>query len=367
MSNPIDTGSEPLATTAGADNTPLELPTSLPYTEGKPALSGLLRQQLDSFQVEEILGFEPEGCGEHVFLFIEKRGLNTEQVAQQLARLSGLALRQVSYSGMKDRNATTRQWFSVHLPGSAAPDFSVLNGEQLTVLQQCRHLRKLRRGAHRGNQFTICLSEIEGDRAGCDQALARLSQQGFPNYFGEQRFGRGGQNLRSAQALFAGTLKAKKHLRGIYLSAARAYLFNEILSERVRQNTWNTLLEGDLPILNGSNSIFVPDGEDLSPRLASGDIHPSGAMYGEPSKLQVAAEVASVETAVFNRYPQLTAGLQRMGLKAERRALRTVPQQLSASWQQDSLTLTFTLPSGTFATALLRELVCYRVADTRPR
>jgi len=234
-------------------------------------------------------------------------------------------------------------------------------------LQQRRHLRKLRRGAHRGNQFTICLSEIAGDRGACDRAIARLSQQGFPNYFGEQRFGRGGQNLRSAQALFAGTLKPKKHLRGIYLSAARSYLFNEILSERVRRGNWNALLEGELPILNGSNSIFSPGAEDLSPRLASGDIHPSGAMYGEPSKLQVGAEVAAVETEVFNRYPQLTGGLERMGLKAERRALRTVPQQLSGSWGHDSLTLTFVLPSGTFATALVRELVCYRLGESHRR
>ena len=350
------------STAAAADNASLKLPASLPYATGKPALSGLLRQQLDSFQVEEVLGFEPEGEGEHVFLFIEKRGLNTEQVVQQLARLAGLPLRQISYSGMKDRNAVTRQWFSVHLPGIDTVDFSQLNSTQLTVLRQRRHLRKLRRGVHQGNQFTICLSEIEGDRDACDRSLQRLSQQGFPNYFGEQRFGRGGQNLHSAEALFAGTFKPKKHLRGIYLSAARAYLFNEILSQRVRQGNWNSSLEGELLILNGSNSVFAAGTEDLSQRLCSGDIHPSGALFGEPSKLQAGGEVAKLETEVLSGYPQLTAGLTRMGLKAERRALRTLPQGLSASWGPHNLTLTFTLPSGTFATALLREMICYRVA-----
>jgi len=119
MSNPTAPQGTAASTLRSANSTNIELPLSLPYAEGEPVLSGLLRQQLDSFQVEEVLGFEPEGDGEHLFLFIEKRGLNTEQVAQQLARLAGLPMRQISYSGMKDRNAITRQWFSVHLPPAA--------------------------------------------------------------------------------------------------------------------------------------------------------------------------------------------------------------------------------------------------------
>lgn len=338
---------------------------SLPYSTECPNVSGVLRQQIDYFQVEEVLGFEPEGDGEHVFIYIEKKALNTQEVAQKLAVFAGLPLRQISYSGMKDRNAITRQWFSVHIPGNKNINFSELNNDNLTVLKQQRHLRKLRRGTHRGNRFSIILTNTGAalDKEIFKEKVQRISIDGFPNYFGEQRFGRGGQNLQKAQAWFNGEFKPKRHLRGIYLSAVRSFLFNQVLASRVIDRTWNTIMPGELVMLNGTNSVFLHKDEELGQRLVAGDIHPTGPMYGKTVKLMPGKIVSELEAKILGQYPNLTAGLEQNGLKSERRSLRVIPQMLESDWKNDQIHLTFTLPSGSFATALVRELVNYTITE----
>ncbi|MCP3908673.1 MAG: tRNA pseudouridine(13) synthase TruD [Oceanicoccus sp.] len=339
--------------------------TPLPYayTE-QPLLTGLLRRQPEDFIVEEVLGFEPEGEGEHIFLWIEKTGLNTQQVADRIARLAKLPARQISYSGMKDRNAVTRQWFSVHLPGNKTLDWQQLNDQQVSVLKTVRHLRKLRRGVHKANRFTIRLTELEGDTAGLEQRLGAMGEQGVPNYFGEQRFGFDGANLVKAQQLFAGSFKARRHQRGIYLSAARAYLFNQLLASRVTAKNWNSLLDGELLMLAGSHSVFPQTSEqNLAQRLSTADIHLTGPLYGKPASLSCAGAVADLEQAILSKYSDLLAGLEQEGLKAERRALRSIPQGLSWSLSERQLEVSFSLDSGCFATAVVRELANYR----RPR
>lgn len=347
----------------------------LPYVNAGPDFVGNLRQRPEYFQVEEILGFEPAGEGEHVFLFVEKTTLNTQQVANKLADNAKVPLRQVSYAGMKDRNAITRQWFSVHLPGNSEIDFSSINSDQLTVLKQERHLRKLRRGVHKGNKFEITLSNIKNRACGSDgdkpfekidqvefgQRISLMSSQGFPNYFGEQRFGRNGSNLEEVEKWFAGSLKPKKHQRGLYLSTARSFLFNQVLAERVREKNWDIATSGELLMLNGTQSVFPQGQDNLEARIRSGDLHPTGPMYGKSGKLMPEEDVAGLETRLLNEYVSLTRGLELHGLKAERRALRVIPTDLKHTWSDDQIRLTFSLPRGCYATALVRELVSYQV------
>ncbi|MFA7554084.1 MAG: tRNA pseudouridine(13) synthase TruD [Spongiibacteraceae bacterium] len=340
-----------------------------PYAYGEPAVTGVLRQSAEDFYVEEILGFEPEGEGEHVFIWVEKIGLNTQQVADSLARLAKVPARQVSYSGMKDRNAVTRQWFGVHLPGNHSYDWESLNSDQLKILQVARHLRKLRRGVHKANRFVIKLSELAlaaGEleiEADIQRRLALITAQGVPNYFGEQRFGHGGANLTKAQQLFSGSFKVKRHQRGIYLSAARSHLFNQLLAARVTANNWNSLLAGELLMLNGTHSVFAQrDEENLAARLADGDIHLSGPLYGKATALCCEAEVAELEQQILAAFPEFLVGLKKEGLKAERRALRVIPQDMQCTFSGDSVELAFSLPSGCFATSVVRELVHYRLS-----
>lgn len=346
--------------------TPLELPHAWPY----PRPQGVLRFQPVDFQVEERLGFEPSGEGEHAFLWIEKTDLNTADVAVRLAKLAGVAKHQVGFSGLKDRHAVTRQWFSVHLPGRSHPDWQSMDSEQLSVLQVTRHKKKLRRGVHRDNHFVIRVRELQGDLQALGEVVGRIGAEGVPNYFGEQRFGLGGDNVNKARAWFRGQLRPGRNQRGFYLSAVRSQLFNQVLAHRVQAGNWNTALPGELCMLAGSHSLVSADAIDaqaLATRLREGDLHPTGPLWGRPGKLAPGADALALEQGLLTD-TELLRGLEQQGVESARRALRVIPQALA--WQvepadgEPSLRVEFSLPSGCFATAVMRELLGYRIAST---
>ncbi len=330
----------------------------LPHALGGPPLCGLLRQTAQDFQVEEVLGFEPDGEGEHAMLQIRKTGLNTEEVTRRIARHAGVRTGDVGYCGLKDRHAVTSQWLSVGLAGRQEPDWTSLNGSGLEVLSVSRQRRKLKRGTGRGNRFTILIREIDGDRDAALQRLEAMDALGVPNYFGEQRFGREYGNLEQAERLFRGEIKRlRPHLRGLYLSAARSQLFNEILALRVRDGSWNQILPGDVMQLAGSRSWFSvaePDADSLR-RVRAFDIHPTGPLWGR-GDLPSADRVAALELEHAGRFDTWCRGLESFGLKQERRALRLPVHEFKWSWEDHSLRLSFRLPAGAFATTVIREL-----------
>jgi tRNA pseudouridine13 synthase len=331
----------------------------LPYAFGGPPLGGRLRATTADFQVEEVLGFEPDGEGEHALLLVRKIGLNTDELARQLARLAGLRPRDVGYCGLKDRNAVTSQWFSLGLAGREEPDWAELDSERVQVLGAHRHRRKLRRGAARGNRFRIRITDAAGERDAAEERLTTLRKQGAPNYFGEQRFGRDYGNLERAEQLFQGTLKrVNPHQRGLYLSAARSQIFNELLAQRVRAGSWSRALPGDLMQLEGSHSWFPvaePDAE-IARRVEDGDIQPTGPLWGRGA-VPSSGLPATVEQELAERFASWCHGLERFGLKQDRRSLRVPLHELEWAWGDASLEVGFRLPSGCYATSVLRELV----------
>jgi tRNA pseudouridine13 synthase len=330
---------------------------------GDTRASGRLRVTPEDFQVTEIPLLEPDGDGEHVWLLVRKRLQNTADVAATLARSAGVPLRDVSYAGLKDRQAVTDQWFSVHLPGSAAPDWSVLKSPDISILREARHSRKLRRGALRGNRFRIMVHDLIADPEQLRQRLETIAAAGVPNYFGEQRFGRDGSNLRTAERLFRNPrMRLSRHQRGLVLSAARSQLFNAVLSRRVSEGSWNRALPGDALQLQGSHSYFVATAIDaeLQQRVADHDVHATGPLHGRGAA-PVAGEPLALEKAVLAGYEDWLAGLEAAGLKQERRALRLTVDDLE--WRQpaaDALCLEFSLPAGAYATSVLRELLSVR-------
>jgi len=336
---------------------PAAYPLDWHYAHGGPGCRGVLKQQPADFVVEELLPFAPEGCGEHVFLHIENANDNTGYIARSLARLAGVRSHDVGFAGLKDRYGLTRQWFSVWLPGKPEPEWQTLQSDNLRILAIARHARKLKRGSLSGNRFAITIRDFLGDRARCERQLRTISSEGFPNYFGEQRFGHGGTNIAGAQALFKGA-KVERELRSLYLSAARSLLFNRVLSERVKSANWNIVLSGDVLNLAGSNSRFACDtvDETLLERLRAGDIHPTGPLWGQ-GELPSRAGVAELERVIAASTPDLSAGLAAAGLLQDRRSLRVIPKALSWFFSDTSLQLSFELPAGGYATALLREIV----------
>ena len=329
----------------------------LAYAHGEPVMRAKIRSQPEDFFVEEIDSFPASGSGEHLLLSIEKREKNTAEVAQKIARWAGVADSAVSYAGLKDRNAVTRQRFSVWLPKKTAPDLTGLAQEGVRLLAGHWHSRKLPRGALAGNRFVLCLREVAGEREAIEARLAAIASMGVPNYFGEQRFGCDGENLEKARAMFAGR-RVKRELRSILLSAARSEIFNQILAVRVQAGNWNQALEGEVFMLAGSQSIFGPEplDEAIQTRLAAFDIHPTGALWGR-GELRSQQSLAALETRIAAQHPDLCAGLEQAGLKQERRSLRLMPENFTWQWlAPDVLQFAFQLPPGSYATTVLREL-----------
>jgi len=331
--------------------------TELPFAFGAPPLRARLRTAPDDFVVEEILGYEPDGAGEHAFLLVEKRGANTDWVARELAKFAGTSPMNVGYAGLKDRHAVTRQAFTVQLPGKADPDWSAFPHAEVSIRSLGRHSRKLKRGALRGNRFVLVLREIEGDRAGAEARLAAIAARGVPNYFGEQRFGLGGGNVAQARAMFGGR-RVDRDKRSILLSAARSHIFNGVLAERVAGGTWDAPMDGEIWALEGSRSWFGPEefNDTLAERLARFDIHPSGPLWGR-GDTPAAGAVAELERAVAARDEDLAAGLADARMDQERRALRLQPRDFAWRWlDHGALEVSFGLPAGAYATTVIREL-----------
>jgi len=332
----------------------------LAYALGKPEASGVIRSQPEDFQVDEDLGFELTGEGEHACLHIRKRNANTDFIAKQIARLAGVKNMDVSYAGLKDRNAVTTQWFSIYLSSKPEPDWTQLNCDEVEVIAVKRHNRKLRRGSLKGNHFKLVVRELQGDTSLLEQRLQTISNSGVPNYFGEQRFGR--DNLAKATGLFNAEFKVKdRNKRSMYLSAARSAIFNEVLSKRVAAASWNQAVEGDLMMLDGSHSVFSVEtvDDEIKRRIAEFDIHPTGSLWGR-GRLATAAAAQQLEQQCADSFALFCDGLEKAGMKQERRALRLPVSNLEWQLDDNSLSLSFFLSSGSYATSVLREIVLCR-------
>jgi tRNA pseudouridine13 synthase len=331
----------------------------LPLAFGGAAGRARLRVEPEDFQVDEQLGFEPAGVGPHALLRVRKRLANTEWVARELARAARVRPFDVGYAGMKDRRAVTTQWFTVPLGKTTAESWLGAQGEGWQVIEAHAHGRKLPRGALAGNRFSLRLRQFEGDRDRCLELLRLVGERGTPNGFGPQRFGR---ELGNLQVALAAAQRAAERggepLRGMVLSAARSLIFNAVLAERIAQRSWNTLGAGDLANLDGRNSVFAVDGLDatLSARVAALDLHPTGPLHGEGG-LQPAGDVAALEQQVLAQYGELGAAILQSRVEAARRPLRVALRQLEAGFDGDTLQLGFELRGGSFATAVLREIV----------
>jgi len=342
---------------------PNPLMNSLAYANGESRCTGVYKVQPQDFVVEEQIAFSLSGEGEHLWCWVEKTGENTDWVSHQLAKWAGVPTSRIGVAGQKDRHAVTRQWFSIQLPGMDDPNPEDLGLDSVKILKMVRHQRKLQTGGLKGNRFELVIREIKGECDGLESRLEAIKIHGVPNYFGEQRFGNQGRNLPKATEFFSGALtRVKRNQKSMYISAARSWLFNLILSERIQQGTWNQFVAGDVVQLDGSSKWFEDDGsENLAERVQQLDLHPTGAMVGRgelPSKLSVLA----LEQTILESFSEWIEGLEKLGLKQDRRALRVMPEDVAWQWlesgaEEKRLKVCFSLPSGSYATMVLRELL----------
>lgn len=341
----------------------------------KPIHSAYFKQFPQDFVVTEIMDFADNlsGAGEHLWLYIKKTGINTQFLIKQLAECMGVPIKDIGYSGLKDRHAVTYQWLSIRLPKTSDSKFienyiNTNTGEQenIVIIRQHWHNKKLMRGTHSANTFEILLRSVVGNQAIIDECLSVLQKTGIPNFFGEQRFGHQDNNLEKAQDFAQKILKQKSIKRKLneqqsfLISVMRSFIFNQILEKRVADNTWNKAIVGDVFNLNGTGSVFVADIDDeINKRIKMGDIHPTAPLFGVAGKVGAMGQALAIEQEVLNEPMCQLFGqaLLKQGISAMRRPLRVMVDGLVWEWRDDGLLLRFGLPSGAFATSLLGWLV----------
>lgn len=328
----------------------------LPRFFGQPAVKGVIRHEPGDFRVRESLAFDLSDTGEHLYLLVRKTGQNTRWVARQLAHVLNLPFRSVGYAGMKDRHAVAEQWFSVHLPGRADPGRISIDGVE--VLARRRHGTKLRIGALNGNRFSIVLRDLTGDMEELARRLTGLRDGFVPNYFGAQRFGRGGANLDLLGKLGERTIGSLgRESRSFALSALRSALFNNYLARRIESNSANRPMCGEI--------VYGEEGYRHEPdvRARRGEFRPTGLLWGAGESRATGA-ASEDECAFFAQYPAATKLLASRQLRMIRRPLMIRPAGLEWQFEDRRATLSFSLGRGQFATAVLRE--CLTWPDDSP-
>ena len=295
------------------------------------------KRRPEEFRVTELSSSVWDNRAIHTYLWLQKRDRSTIDVVRQLAQASQQPESSIGYAGMKDRFAITRQWLSVPSTAFAAVQAEIEQDVSLDLLATAAHGRKLRRGELRGNRFVVQLhhaSRID------DAVLEKLARLGAPNYFGAQRFGHNQQNLERAkqwleqrQTPRGRGRQIKAFTKGLHLSVLRSFLFNEVLAARVRDMSWDRIIDGDLCVGANATAPLWGRGRSASAGLA-----------------------AQTESQALQPHSALCDGLEFAGVQQARRPLIMRPLQLRWQRAAETLTLCFDLPSGSYATSLLSEL-----------
>jgi tRNA pseudouridine13 synthase len=329
-------------------------PKAYPETYAK----GMLKLRPEDFQVDEIPLYSPCGEGEHIYLHIKKREVNTHWVARLLAEKFGVKDQDVSYAGQKDRYAVTTQWFSIYAPKIDLDlETHPFPEEDIEILEQTRHSKKLRRGDLVGNRFKILLRDVQpqGDASfeqvqkSVDENLQLINSQGVPNYFGLQRFGRAGGNMDQAQAMLVGKRREKnRQKKSMYLSAARSYVFNNVIAARIEKKLWGKAISGDV---------------DVHGELTDQAQQATAPMWGR-GRLTSQGDCLELEKNISGPNHDLCEGMEFAGLKQERRTIVSIAENLNWQWQQAkelsstiSLEVSFALASGHYATSVIQEFM----------
>lgn len=336
-----------------------DLLSSLAYLCGQPTAKAKIKARPEHFKVFEQLGYQFSGQGEQVMVQIRKTGENTSFVANELAKACGVKSKDVSWAGLKDRHAVTEQWLSVHLPQGKFPNLAQFEAQypSIKVLAMQRHNKKLRPGALQGNRFEVTLSEVS-DVDDVLQRLQTVAQQGVPNYFGNQRFGREGNNLHEARRWGRENVRTRnQNQRSLYLSSARSWIFNHIVSARIEAGCFNRFIDGDIALQGNEQSLVEANMlSEWNAQLAQGQAAISAALAGD-NALPTRNDALALEQPQLDAEPDLIKLIAGNRMRHDRRAVSLMPQNLSWEVDGDQITLRFALDAGSFATSIVRELV----------
>ncbi len=336
------------------------LQEQLPFaTEELGGTGGVLKEEPEDFEVEEIPEHEPEGRGEHVWLWVEKRNLDAYGLIEHTARALGIGPEQVGCAGLKDARAVTRQYLSV--PAACQSRLAAVASDKIRVLRYACHFRPLHTGELLGNRFRLRLAHVRPGAEALAQPIVRaLMQQGVPNYFGMQRFGRGGETLRRGLLqLGAASSRRKSRVEKLEVSALQAALFNAYLAARLRAKSLYRVQAGELLLQTDTGLLlWAQDDERDQQRFMRREVVPSGPLFGSKVRraLPPCREREEAVLAEYGLSAQSFAGLGRSS-PGGRRPLIVFPESLSVEARGDGLWVSLQLPKGAYATVVLRELM----------
>ncbi|HET9622821.1 MAG TPA: tRNA pseudouridine(13) synthase TruD [Kofleriaceae bacterium] len=346
---------------------------TLPYlTSDLAGTAGVLRVTDDDFRVEEELPYAASGEGDHVFVRIEKRGLTSPAAAQALARALGVRERDIGIAGMKDRRAVTTQWMS--LPPPVTPEQAMaVELADLRVLEAIRHPHKLRTGHVRANHFVLVVRGVVAGAAERARAIltALAAAPGAPNWYGEQRFGRDGDNAARGRAIVTGAqrLGRDRRMDRLMVSALQSQLFNDWLTARLADGLYRTALAGDVLHKIGGGMFTCDDPATDTARLAAGELVVTGPMFGDRMRPCAAQSPAAArEAEILARHGLTAAAFATVRAIAEgtrRDATIAVGAPRVTALDDATLEVAFTLPGGAYATTVMREL--QKVPDAVPQ
>lgn len=320
---------------------------------------GFIGTEPEHFRVDEVPLYQPAGQGDHWYVRLQKRCMNTSELEQVVAAAAGVQQRDVGRAGLKDFMAVTSQWLSVPASGKE-PALWQLDDSRVSVLEVSRHTNKLRPGHLRANRFTITVQQC--DRPAADAVLQALAVGGFYNFYGAQRFGRHGSNLPKALSWLYGRAPRSRNkarlLATLYPSVLQSEFFNRYACLRIGTDE-TRLLQGEYIRLHGTGSYRqIADSESELPSLQSGDYHLTGPLPG--GRLRASTnEAIALENQVWTTFGLDDKAMDRLMREVDgtRRDLIIVPDEFSWSWTDlGELILTFELPPGAYATMLVREL-----------
>ncbi|MFC4637192.1 tRNA pseudouridine(13) synthase TruD [Deinococcus hohokamensis] len=319
-----------------------------------PGTGGTLRREPGDFRVEEVPAYLPGGEGEHLYLHLEKTGHTTAHVLRELGTQLGVRDRDIGVAGLKDRHAVTRQWIS--LPAKVEARLADFQLDGVQVLETARHSNKLGLGHLRGNRFVVRVRGAPGQHAQAAAVLAELGHLGVPNYFGPQRFGVGGLNAEEGLRVLRGESRLKDpRVRRFLTTSVQSMLFNRFLSLRLERGLFASLLAGDMAKKHDTGGVFlVEDAAAESPRAARGEVSATGTLFGRKTRpLTLDAGALEAEAlADFGLTPEVFSSR-----RGDRRLTRVFPESGLVTPEEDGFTVAFTLPKGSFATSVLREIM----------
>jgi len=341
------------------------LDLALPYvTPDVPGMGGEIKARPEHFVVEEMPLYEPSGVGDHLYVSITRAGATTRDIQLGLAELFGLRPEDVGKAGLKDRNSVATQTFSVNLQGAGvAPDEAKRVIEEslgVHVNWAKYHGHKLRAGHLRGNRFTVTVTELGVPVSRAlellEQVSERLNLHGLPNYYGEQRTGQEGDNIKSGWEILQGRkLVRDRWLSRLLVSSYQSYLCNRYLAERVSRGLFGRLLIGDVAKKHDTGGLFIVESPEEQPRYEAGEISFTAPMVGY-KMMRPRGEAAALEDEVLGASGLTDDQLRRHKAKGTRRMGRVFPQVAYAE-ALEGVRLVFTLPMGSYATILLREFM----------